>query len=379
MSTTKKNILIYSLIGVFAAICIACFCCIKFIKFGNKSITINCDDSVTLNIGESYPLEIECSDSEAHLEFSTENSDIIKIVDQEITALSSGIAYVKVKAVHNDISGSKNIRVVVENNDIDLNISLAAETDLYLIDKMYNKAAADGFNNAVYYSTNDNVDFILSNSDVVSVSKAYKKITAKKEGSVTITFYSKENPTIKSSHIINVKSVAPTFTLTSKSKITLEVGETEKFSFNISPVYYTGSVEITTKVENEEIATLNNGIISAVKAGNTKISVYMNGELAEEIEVVVNAKYVPSYTLRIVPFKNCSFDNNTIHANKKSFTVKIYIENEKGEIVDSLFTISGAEYNVVMGKYFFNVSSNTSFVVTSEALGINETITIILN
>lgn len=378
MPTTKKNILIYSLLGVFAAICIACFCCIKFIKFDNKSIIINCDDSVTLSIGESYPLEIECSDSEAHLEFSTENSDIIKLVDQKITALSSGIAYVKVKAVHKDISGSKNIRVIVENNDIDLGVSLAAETDLYIIDKMYNKATTDGFINAIYYNTNDNVDFMLSKSDIVSISKAYKKITARKEGSVTLTFYSKENPTINSSHIINVKSVTPTFTLTSKSKINMEVGETENFSFNISPVYYTGSVEIRTQIENEEIATLNNGIISAVKAGSTKISVFMNGELTEEIEVVVSAKYVPSYTLRIIPFKNCSFEGGTIYANKTSFTVKIYIENEKGEIVDSIFTISGAEYNIVMGKYFFKVSSNSSFLVTSEDLGINETISIIL-
>ena len=68
----------------------------------------------------------------------------------------------------------------VENNEIDLGVSLADETDLYIIDKMYNKAAADGFNNAVYYTTSDNVDFILSNSDIVSISKVYKKITAKK-------------------------------------------------------------------------------------------------------------------------------------------------------------------------------------------------------
>lgn len=378
MSRTKKNILIYSLIGVFVAICIACFCCIKFIKFDNKSIAINCDDSVTLSIGESYPLEIECSDSEALLEFSTDNTNIIKIVDQEITALSSGIAYVKVKAVHNDIFGSKNIRVVVENTDIDLGVSLASETNIYLIDKMSNKAASDGFNNAVYYTTNDNVDFVLSNNDIVSISKAYKKITAKKEGSVTITFYSKENPTIKSSHIINVKSIAPTFTLTSKNKISLKVGETEKFNFNISPVYYTGSAKITTKIEDEEIVTITDDTISAIKAGSTKISIFMNGVKTAEIEVIVNEEYIPSYTLCVVPFKNCTFDNNTIYAKKTTFCVKIYIENEKNEIVDSLFTISGAEYSIILGKYSFNISSNTSISITSEAFGINETITIIL-
>lgn len=385
MIKAKKNILIYSLIGLFVAIAIACVCCIKFIKFDNPTITIICDDSLSLSVGDVHVLDLKCSDEDATFKFTTDENEVIKVEGKEITALSSGVAYVKIEASHNNVTGRKNVKVIVEGDDndetpeVDLGVVLDKEVTLYLIDKMTNKASIDGFKDSVYYSTNEKVSLTTSNSTVVSISKAYKKISAIGEGSVTITFYSTLDPSIKSVHTIRVLTIPPVFNLLTEEEITLDVGESANFNYDISPVYYTGKAEVTTSFSNENIVGLENGVITAINSGSIIMSVYLNNEKVKEINIVVNEVYIPSYSIKVEAFKNCTLGGKTIYTNKDSFTLKISVVNDKDEVITTDISITGATYSIVLGKYFFEVSENVSITIESKEYDISETYNIILN
>lgn len=373
MNATKKKVLIYSLIGGFIAICIACFCCIKFIKFETETLTINCKDAVILSIGESYPLDIECSMKNAEIRLTTDDRDIIEIDDKNITAISSGTAIVKVNAESEGVVGSKNIKVVVEKDDIDLGVTLSKETTLYVIDKMTTEAERNGMYNFVRFSTNTDVSYVLSNPNVISFSKSAGKITAVNEGRATITFFSTVNPAIKSVHTIIVEKIKPIFSLTSQQEIVLDVDESSDFTYSISPVYYTGKAEVTAVVKDNEIAKIENNRITAFKAGETVVDVYLNGEHIEEIGIKVNEPYLPVYSFEISAESDCSISGNTIYVNGDSCLLNIKVVDERGIYYnDPIITVEGAECVKVGSKILLREIESSNLLIKVENLGLTK-------
>lgn len=379
MSATKKKVLIYSLIGAFLAICIACFCCIKFIKFGTASLIINCKDSVILSVGESYPLDIECSQKDAEIKLTTENREIIQIQDNNITALSSGTAIVKINAESEGVVGSKNIKVVVEDDDIDLGVTLPRETTIYVIDKMSKEAERNGVYNFVRFSTNKDVSYALSNPNVISLSKANGKITAISEGKATVTFFSAANPAVKSVHTVIVKNVNPSLNLSTREEVVLDIDESTEIKYSISPVYYTGKAEVSISVEDPEIAKVEGNVITAVRSGETQVNISLNGTVVKEIKVKVKQPYIPVYSFEIVALDGATVTGKTIYLSGDSCLINIKVINDRGEYYnDPRITIVGAKFkNIGRGLHLTDFTGN-NLLIKVESIGLSEIYTLVM-
>lgn len=408
----SKNILIYSLLGFFIAVTITCLICIYFFKPKEDIPTIVCADSVSIELGDSYSLAVMCSDNEASIQLKSANEEIAVVEGNKIFGVGEGVTSVRVIASSRNYITGKNITVNVVETITSLNISLPESITIYLLDKNKSDAYAEGFYDYINYQCNYEISYSLSNTDIVSIKD--NKIKANKEGTTILTFSSINQPEITSTHNITVKSIPVYMNLRSKSEISLKVGESYKIPYSLSPSYYTGSYEITTQFENEEICHFENGKIYAVCEGITTVNIYCNEELSGSIKINVEADaesgnptdpstpdnpenpdesddtqtpqepiVEQNYSIKLDGRQNCNIEENNIFAqsNSFSFTIKIL---KNGQQYNNSFEIEVKDlkgsYSLMPGGiYMIKINENSSFKIVIESLKIDEEIFVILS
>lgn len=412
MKKKSKNILIYSLLGFFIAVTITCLICIYFFKPKEDIPTIVCADSVSIELGDSYSLAVMCSDNEASIQLKSANEEIAVVEGNKIFGVGEGVTSVRVIASSRNYITGKNITVNVVETITSLNISLPESITIYLLDKNKSDAYAEGFYDYINYQCNYEISYSLSNTDIVSIKD--NKIKANKEGTTILTFSSINQPEITSTHNITVKSIPVYMNLRSKSEISLKVGESYKIPYSLSPSYYTGSYEITTQFENEEICHFENGKIYAVCEGITTVNIYCNEELSGSIKINVEADaesgnptdpstpdnpenpdesddtqtpqepiVEQNYSIKLDGRQNCNIEENNIFAqsNSFSFTIKIL---KNGQQYNNSFEIEVKDlkgsYSLMPGGiYMIKINENSSFKIVIESLKIDEEIFVILS
>ena len=120
-------------------------------------------------------------------------------------------------------------------------------------------------------ATNKNVTWTSSNTSVATVSNG--TITAKKAGSATITVKTEDgNKTATCSVTVNSNIVSVTGVSLNKNSLTLDIGDTETLTATISPSNATNQ-NVTWTSSNTGVATVSNGIVSAISAGTSIITV----------------------------------------------------------------------------------------------------------
>lgn len=407
----SKNILIYSLLGFFIAVTIACIVCIYFFKPKEDIPTIVCADSVSIELGDSYSLDVMCSDKDASIQLKSANEEIAVVEGNKIFGVGKGMTSIRVIASSKNYITGKNITVNVVETITSLGISLPENITLYLLDKNKSDAYADGIFDYINYDCNYEISYSLSNTDIVSIKE--NKIKANKEGDTKLTFYSISQPQVTSIHNISVKSVSVHMNLRSKDEIKLKVGDSYKIPYSLSPSYYTGSYEISTTFDNSEICYFEDGKIYATCEGITTVNIYCNEEISGSIKINVETDaessnptdpstpdnpenpdesddtqtpqepIVEEYSVKLESYKKCTIEENNIFAHSNSFSFKIKILKD-GQAYNNSFEIEVKDlkgsYSLMPGGiYMIKINENSSFKIVIESLKIDEEIFVILS
>ena len=211
--------------------------------------------SLTLGKGESYTIK-----ANGNATWSLSNKNILTVSNGKITAKNTGTAMIVAKG----LNGSKaNCMVTVRNapNSISLN-----KTNLTLgIGETYDLDSRLPKNTALF-----SVKYSSDNSSTASVVSAGGLVTAKKEGTATITATTYNGKKVNCT--VTVKKAPKTMSL-NKTKITLGVGETYDLDSYLPSGTAAHSIKYTSNNSNLVSVVSAGGLVTAKKEGVANITV----------------------------------------------------------------------------------------------------------
>lgn len=211
--------------------------------------------SLTLGKGESYTIK-----ANGNATWSSSNKNILTVSNGKITAKNTGTAMIVAKG----LNGSKaNCMVTVRNapNSISLN-----KTNLTLgIGETYDLDSRLPKNTASF-----SIKYSSDNSSTASVVSAGGLVTAKKEGTATITATTYNGKKVNCT--VTVKKAPKTMRL-NKTKITLGVGETYDLDSYLPSGTAAHSIKYTSNNSNLVSVVSAGGLVTAKKEGVANITV----------------------------------------------------------------------------------------------------------
>lgn len=242
--------------------------------------------SLTLGKGESYTIK-----ANGNATWSSSNTNILTVRNGKITAKNTGTAMIVAKG----LNGSKaNCMVTVRNapNSISLNktnLTLGIG-ETYDLDSRLPK-------NTVSFS----VKYSSDNSSTASVVSAGGLVTAKKEGTATITATTYNGKKVNCT--VTVKKAPKTMSL-NKTKITLGVGETYDLDSYLPSGTAAHSIKYTSNNSNLVSVVSAGGLVTAKKEGVANITaIAYNGV---KVQCTVTVKKEP---------KKLSLNNTELELN----------------------------------------------------------------
>lgn len=225
--------------------------------------------SLTLGKGESYTIK-----ANGNATWSSSNKNILTVSNGKITAKNTGTAMIVAKG----LNGSKaNCMVTVRNapNSISLN-----KTNLTLgIGETYDLDSRLPKNTASF-----SIKYSSDNSSTASVVSAGGLVTAKKEGTATITATTYNGKKVNCT--VTVKKAPKTMRL-NKTKITLGVGETYDLDSYLPSGTAAHSIKYTSNNSNLVSVVSAGGLVTAKKEGVANITVIAYNGVKAQCTVTV--------------------------------------------------------------------------------------------
>ena len=256
---------------------------IKSITLDKKSLSLKVGDSVKLN-----PTILPSNASNKELIWESSGKGVIKIENGVVTALKKGNAIVTVYSKDKSVKTTCNI-IVNEKDNIELQSIYLNKKSLSLkVDDVVTLQA-----NVLPTRTTDKELIWSSNNDVVKVENGV--VTALKKGTSIITVSNKDK-TIKATCtiIVNEKQEEnkkeeikkiESITL-NRTSITIFEGNIQELSASILPIGV--NEELIWKSSNNNIVTVENGKVKALKKGKAVITVSdINNKVSSSCEVEV--------------------------------------------------------------------------------------------
>lgn len=143
----------------------------------------------------------------------------------------------------------------------------------------------------------DKVTWSSSDEEVAVVDKATGKITAKAVGEATITATANENVSATCKVTVTAKTIAVESVTLDKTAATVEEGETVQLTATVKPDEATDKT-VTWSTSDETIATVKDGLVTAVKEGKATITAKAGTKTAEcTITVTKKVIAIESVTL----------------------------------------------------------------------------------
>lgn len=258
-----------------------------------KSIEVK-ENNITMTEGDTKTIKVSINPSAAsnkRVKYSSEDSNVVSVNSSGlVTAKKSGKTKITITSLSN-----KNIKAevlvtvkakVIEISGISLNTSSKT-----LIE-------GDTFNLAVTYvpqdATNKSVTWSSSNATVASVD-SNGKVTAKKNGSATITATTQNGKTATAKITVNKKTVDVTSVKINSNVYSVYEGDTIILSATVSPDNATNK-KITWSSNDTSVATVDsNGVVTAKKSGSVKITAKSssNTNISDSKTITVNVKTIP--------------------------------------------------------------------------------------
>ena len=222
-----------------------------------------------------------------------------------------------------------------------------------------------------FTSDDTNVATVSSEGIVTGVSAGNTVIRVTAEG---------ENGNINASFNIRVDAISVTSVTLNKTSTTLSVGDTETLVATINPSDATNK-NVTWTSDNTSVATVSNGVVSAVAAGSATITVKsVDGNKTATCDVTVNKAAAVTHTITYTDLKSQSYEttrtehtsstglkfityNCSNFSSKMQFKASVgYLEsNESLEL--STITINNRESNTLT-VYGSNTAGSFSQTIT---------------
>ncbi|MBQ7563790.1 MAG: Ig-like domain-containing protein [Lachnospiraceae bacterium] len=187
-------------------------------------------------------------------------------------------------------------------------------------------------------ATNKSVSWRSGNSSVVTVQNGV--LRALKKG-VTTVYATTYDGKLKDSCLVYVdkKTVNVTGVTLSKNSLTMEIGDSYTLTENITPSD-ADNKNVSWKSGNSSVATVKNGVVTAVGEGTTKITVTtVDGSKTATCDVKVNPKVIPA---------------TGISLNKKEMSLKT---GEKGTVLASVLPLNATDQTITWKSGDSNVAT----------------------
>jgi len=234
-----------------------------------KNISLN-NEEVTLEKGEKYSLGISVEPQNAtytYVDWKSDAEDVVTVFNGAITAVGVGTATIQAKC--GDIVASCVVHVESIITDLSFNKTSTTlnvgETETLIV----TVSPSDATNKELIWSSD--------NPDVATVSGGI--INAKTAGIANISATTTDGSEKVATCIVTVKQPVTEVSL-NKTSTALNVGETENLTVTISPANASNK-SVTWCSSNTDVATINDGVITALKPGDAIISVSVDDKRAQ--------------------------------------------------------------------------------------------------
>lgn len=212
--------------------------------------------------------------------WSTADATVATVKDGVVTALKEGETTITAK-VGKHVATCK--VKVAEIHLTGIVLDKATPTEMYKGQSHQLKFTLEPAN------TTDTPNFTFATSDPeIATVDANGKVTALKEGTVEIVVMTGDG-SVRTSYTLTVKEI-PLESISFKEEVTsLEVGKRVQLSVLFNPEDTTDAKDVVWSSSDESVATVNKGVLKALKAGKTVITAKV-GEKEISFELTVTAK-----------------------------------------------------------------------------------------
>ena len=260
---------------------------IKELKFAKKELTMTIDESIKIEI-EITPKNA----TENDLIWESSNPTIATMKDGLVTAIKDGTTTITVKTKDNITATCK---ITVNKKTVDVTeISLDKENEeLFVNDTVTLKPTINPEN-----ATVKNVTWTSSNIAVATVKDGL--VTAKNPGTATITAKTNNGKTATCKITVKEKLIEATSISLNKQDETISIDQTITLKAIINPENVTNRA-ITWTSSDETVATVKDGLVTALKIGTTTITAKTNNGKTATCNITVgnNKNYAEVYFLNI--------------------------------------------------------------------------------
>ena len=252
--------------------------------------------SFTMVEGESRKVEVVILPKNASygsVKWVSSNNRIVSVTDGTVSALAPGSA--EITAIAGGIPG-KSV-VTVEAKQIPVEAVHLSQESMELTEGDASQLTATVLpENA----SNKNVRWESTNTGVATVNNG--KVTAVKAGSAAIKVITEDgSKTAECSVTVNAKVYPVTSVSLDKTSLTLTEGDVAQLTATVLPENASNK-NVRWESTNTDVATVNNGKVTAVKAGSATIRVITeDGGKTAECAVTVPAKVVYVESLTMIP------------------------------------------------------------------------------
>ena len=301
-----------------AAIVLCCVAVILFVTFAPpKAAELSLSLSpTTLTQSSSKALNLNCSRDDATFTYEVYDSNIARVENGIVFALNVGSTSVRVTAaVEKDRAVATANIIVTEDPDGALVAGLDNHITLYLLDKNFNEAYANGLKNEVTFVPLRSYS-VSSTNRIVTITK--NSIIASKEGTTLVTFTSTNSDSTFST-MIEVKKVDAHLEKL-PNEIVLSPKGSVKLDYSIAPSYYTGSYEI--EFSTSENVEYRDGMIYALNSGSGFVKLKLD-EVEYNIPVIISS----GVSITLTPVSGCNYEGNSLIVNsgvKAVFMLQVY-------------------------------------------------------
>ena len=275
--------------------------------------------SITLTEGDSQTLTATVYPSNAtnkKVSWKSSNTSVATVSNGKVSALKAGTATITVTTEDGGKTATCQVKVNAKVYKVE-SVSLDKTSITLTEGSSQTLTATVSPSNA----TNKNVSWKSSNTSVATVSNGV--VTAIKAGTATITVTTEDGGKTATCQVkVNAKVYKVESVSLDKTSITLTEGSSQTLTATVSPSNATNK-NVSWKSSNTSVATVSNGVVTAIKAGTATITVTTeDGSKTATCQVTVKAKQINVTSIRI--------DQNSVDLKEGEsilLTVTVYPSN----------------------------------------------------
>lgn len=273
-------------------------------------------DKMTMTVGEKtsiYPIINNDETIIVNLDWLSSDSEIVE-VDQNgrLSAQKEGTAVIMVQEPNSGLLSEITVEVQKKEEKKKGNSNTASNSHATTSTVAVKSIALDTKNSTLQLgdkitihatvkpnnATNKAVSWTSSNSKVVTVKNG--QVNAVGVGTATVTATTQDGKkTAKVTFTVKEKTVAVSSVKLNQAEIQLEVGASQTLKATISP-NNASNKNVTWASSNENVVTVENGIITAIGIGNATITVTtQDGKKQAKATVIVKEKTIPTTGIEV--------------------------------------------------------------------------------